>query len=484
MKLRCLISKCTIRQRLILLNYLAFAFILMLISLYSFQIVSLENKLVTMEQFDDLLRDILELRRYEKDILLGVGSDNVENASIYLDKIEKNIAVLGPKIAELTGLERYKQFRQHYVDYEKIFKHWPKEEEKSMVLAKSESEVLRMHGKALADTASELVGIKRENLSRGLRELLFWYTFVPAALVLGSVLTMYFQTRNVLNRLSSVQKATSELKKGNFTPIREVQDEKDEISDLIDGFNSMAVALEEKQEELLQSKKLASIGTFSSGIAHELNNPLNNISLSTDTLLEEYDALSREEQMEILEDIMAQTERASKIVKNLLDFSRIQPPEMQPIHLDYVLHKTVELIDNELRIHNIELIKDIEDMLPRIKGDINKLQQAFLNLLINAEQAMDENGTIILKARRDNDHMIRVDVMDTGPGIPPEAIDQIFDPFFTTKEAGKGTGLGLAIVYGIVKRHGGYIEVSSRQGKGTTFSVFLPVYRENQDKEV
>ncbi len=481
MKFRCLINKCTIRQRLILLNYLAFAFTLMLISLYSFQIVSLENKLITMEQFDDLLRDILELRRYEKDILLGVGSDNVEHVVLYLDKIKENIAVLEPKIAELIGMERHRRFRQHYLDYERIFKHWPKEDDKGMVLAKSESEALRMHGKVLADTASELVGIKRKNLSLGLRELLFWYTFVPAALVLVSVLTMYFQTRNVLKRLSAVQKATAELQKGNFTPIKEVQNERDEISELIEDFNRMAMTLEEKQEELLQSKKLASIGTFSSGIAHELNNPLNNISLSTDTLLEEYDDLDREEQVEILKDIMAQTERASKIVKNLLDFSRARSSEMQPLHLDNVLNKTIDLIDNELRIHNIALSQDIEDQLPRIKGDINKLQQVFLNLLINAEQAMEENGSITLRARRTDNNMIRVDVTDTGPGIPSEAIDQIFDPFFTTKEAGKGTGLGLAIVYGIVKRHGGYIEVSSKLGEGTTFSVYLPCYREDQD---
>ena len=483
MKIRCLFNKCTIRQRLILLNYLAFTFILMLISLYSFQIVSLENKLITMEQIDDLLRDILELRRYEKDILLGVGSDNVSNVGYYLDRIEENIAILGPKIAELIGMERQRRFWQHYLDYQEIFKHWSKKKDKNMVLIRSETQDLRKHGKALADTASELVRIKRYNISQGLRELLFWYTFVPAALVLGSVLTMYIQTKNVLNRLSFVQRATSELQKGNFTPIQEVEDERDEVSELIEDFNRMAKALEEKQEELLQSKKLASIGTFSSGIAHELNNPLNNISLSTDTLLEEYDDLDREEQMEILQDIMVQTERASKIVRNLLDFSRVQPPEMQRLHLEQVLDKTIDLIDNELRIHNISLSKEIEASLPQIMGDGNKLQQVFLNLLINAEQAMGENGAITLRARRTGNDMIRVDVTDTGPGIPPEVIDQIFDPFFTTKEAGKGTGLGLAIVYGIVKRHGGYIEVVSKQGQGTTFSVYLPCLREEQDQD-
>lgn len=246
----------------------------------------------------------------------------------------------------------------------------------------------------------------------------------------------------------------------------------------------MVGALQQKQEELVQSKKMASIGTFSSGIAHEINNPLNNISLSTDIILEDFDSLGEKEIKEILEDIMSQTDRASKIVKNLLDFSRApSSSETQPVYIDFVLHKTTDLISNELRIHKITLQKDILDRLPQTKGNLQKLQQVFLNLIINAEQAIGDYGTITVQARALDEKYIRVNISDTGPGIAQENLDQIFDPFFTTKGIGKGTGLGLSVVYAIVQEHGGYIEVASKLGEGTTFSVYLPIYQESDNKE-
>jgi signal transduction histidine kinase len=280
-----------------------------------------------------------------------------------------------------------------------------------------------------------------------------------------------------------LRKATKDLAAGEFKVIETTDMSSDEISRLINNFNQMVVALKQKQEELIQSKKMASIGTFSSGIAHEINNPLNNISLSADTLIEEFDSMKEEEVLEILDDIMIQTERASKIVRNLLDFSRIQSAEMQPLDIRLILHKTAELIANELRIHKIVLNKDIADQLPLINGDMQKLQQVFLNLIINAEQAIGEYGTITMKAWVTDKGFIRTDICDNGPGISQENLDQIFDPFFTTREAGKGTGLGLAIVYGIVKEHGGYIEVASTLGEGTSFSVYLPLYREQKQIE-
>jgi len=178
---------------------------------------------------------------------------------------------------------------------------------------------------------------------------------------------------------------------------------------------------------------------------------------------------------------MEQTERASRIVRNLLDFARSQATQMQPLYIDYVLHKTTDLIANELRIHKIALEKRIDDYLPMVYGDLQKLQQVFLNLILNAEQAIGEFGRIEVRATATGDGYIRVDIADTGPGIRQEHLERIFDPFFTTKEAGKGTGLGLAIVYGIVKKHGGYIEVASKEGEGTTFSIYLPVHRQDGD---
>jgi two-component system, NtrC family, sensor kinase len=251
----------------------------------------------------------------------------------------------------------------------------------------------------------------------------------------------------------------------------------DELTNLIRYFNQMGISLEQKRKELLQSKKMASIGTFISGMAHEINNSLNNISLSTDILIEDFDSIDKEEIKEILRDIMNQTERASKIVRNLLDSSKSHSSDMEALSIAKVLDKTAELIANELQIHKISLKRNIIDPLPIVHGDLQMLQQAFLNLIINAEQAIGDCGVIAIGASSTDKGYVRVDICDSGPGIEQEYLDQIFDQIFTIKKIGLGTSLGLAIVYDIIEKHGGYIEVSSTVSEGSTFSVYLPVYQ-------
>ncbi|MBU0961045.1 MAG: HAMP domain-containing protein, partial [Proteobacteria bacterium] len=343
--------------------------------------------------------------------------------------------------------------------------------------------LIRRHGQNLADNAAQLARLNKKNISKGFKEILFWLTFIPAVIFMSGAFLFFSLVRSILSRLASLKQATKNMAAGEFKIIPTTDTSPDEISGLIDNFNQMVVSREQKQKELIQSKKMASIGTFSSGIAHEINNPLNNISLSTDTLLEELGSMQEEEIKDILNDIMAQTDRASKIVRNLLDFSRTQSSEMQPLYIDFVIHKTTDLIANELRIHKIALKKDITDLLPQVYGDLQQLQQVFLNLIINAEQAIGDYGIITIQTRENDKGFIRTDINDTGPGIVQENLEQIFDPFFTTKEAGKGTGLGLSIVYGIVKEHGGYIEVASKLGEGTTISVYLPIYRKSNHEE-
>ena len=481
MQIPCLFNQCTIRQRLILLNSVTIVLILSLVSIYTYQLISLENKLVTMEQVDDLFNGILELRRFEKNIMLQLHGDSVIKAEQSLQEIDTYLEILTPKVSTLQGKNLFLHLKDNFNQYKILFERWCVTKECVPDEALEEdSPLIRQQGQKLADNAAELVHLYRKNISQGFKEILFWLTFMPAVIFMGGAFLFFSQVKSILNRLSSLEQGTKNLAAGEFKIIPTAGTSPDEISGLIENFNQMVEALEQKQEELIQSKKMATIGTFSSGIAHEINNPLNNISLSTDTLLEEFDSMEEEEIKEILGDIMAQTERASKIVRNLLDFSRAQSSELQPLYIDFVLHKTTDLIANELRIHKISLHKDIADMLPQVNGDLQKLQQVFLNLIINAEQAIGDYGIITVQARATDDGYIRTDIIDTGPGISQEHLDQIFDPFFTTKEAGKGTGLGLSIVYGIVKKHGGYIEVASKLGEGTTFSVYLPVYRQDQ----
>ena len=478
MKIPCLFNQCTIRQRLILLNLISVAVLITLISIYSFQLMSLENKLITMERVDDLFNNILEIRRYEKNIMLQLSSESVERAAQVVESVSQDLRDLDSRINTTEGRKLFERIKVNLERYRKAFEKWCAGE-KCLVTAHQQetSRMVREIGQELVDDAARLVRVKRELISVGFKDVLFWLTFVPALLFMIGSFIFFRQTRNILRRLDALKKATRDLAAGEFEPIPPMEIP-DEITDLIVNFNRMVEELEEKQEQLIQSKKMASIGTFSSGIAHEINNPLNNISLSADTLLDELDDLDKDEMRDILEDIMEQTDRASKIVRNLLDFSRTRAAEgMIPLDIAAVLEKTAGLIDNELKINKIKLVKKIPDDLPPVLGDMRKLQQVFLNLIINAEQAMGQKGTITIEASAIDNGFVKVDITDTGPGINQEHLEHIFDPFFTTKEAGKGTGLGLSIVYGIVKKHGGVIEVSSRPGRGATFSVLLPVYK-------
>lgn len=268
--------------------------------------------------------------------------------------------------------------------------------------------------------------------------------------------------------------------KGDLRPIHCKEGGKDEISQLIYAFNRMSGELDAKQEELVQSRKIAAIGTFTAGIAHELNNPINNIYLTAETVLDDYENLPMAEGRELVHDILSQAERAAEIIKNLLDFSRSDLPAFAELDIAEVIHKTLKLVKNQTMLAGIQTQIEIAQGLPKIRGNFRNLEQVFLNLFINAIHAMPEGGNITVHALRESDEYIRIDVQDTGTGISQEQLQYIFEPFYTTKAVGHGTGMGLAVTYSLVKKHGGHIEVQSRVNEGTVFSVHLPVKSENR----
>jgi signal transduction histidine kinase len=252
----------------------------------------------------------------------------------------------------------------------------------------------------------------------------------------------------------------------------------EEVSGLIDAFNRMARELEANQEDLLQARKIAALGTFTAGIAHELNNPINNIALTAESFDEEYGERIDEDGREMLRDILSQSERAADIVKNLLDFSRTESPTFQCLPPAQILSSTISLVRNQAHVAGILLELNVEKDLPCVQGNLRNLQQVFTNLLLNAIQATPAGGRIDVTARLDREErQVRMSVQDSGPGVPANIRQQIFEPFFSTKEVGKGTGLGLAVSYSIVKRHGGRIEVHGEEGQGAEFVVLLPVPR-------
>jgi len=272
-----------------------------------------------------------------------------------------------------------------------------------------------------------------------------------------------------------VRGATEQVAKETFEPILYKAKGEDEVSQLIAAFNKMAEEIKSGQEQLLQSRKMASIGTFTSGIAHELNNPLNNISITAESLLLEYPDADEAEAHEMIQDILHQADRASQVVKNLLEFSRTERPFLMQLSVKEVIQGTVRLVKNQILVKGIQLETEIADDLPAIRGKRQDLQQAFLNIILNSIQATEKGGVISIRTEKAHGGYIRVAIGDTGTGIKPGDLEHIFDPFYTTKPVGEGTGLGLSLTYGIIKTHGGYIEVKSELGKGTVFFIHLPV---------
>jgi signal transduction histidine kinase len=228
----------------------------------------------------------------------------------------------------------------------------------------------------------------------------------------------------------------------------------------------------ELEQRLVQADKLSSIGLLAAGVAHEVNTPLAVISTYAQMLAKQVAGDSQKSI--ILDKIAKQTFRASEIVNSLLNFSRTSTTSFGEVSLNRVIQETLSLLEHQLQKAGIQLKTDLEPALPGVQGNAGKLQQVFLNLFLNARDAMSKGGVLEVRTWTDGPR-VKVEVTDNGSGIAPEHIHRIYDPFFTTKAARKGTGLGLSVTYGIIQEHGGSIEVFNRRGGGATFRLDLPL---------
>jgi two-component system, NtrC family, sensor kinase len=229
------------------------------------------------------------------------------------------------------------------------------------------------------------------------------------------------------------------------------------------------------EEQVQQSDKLSSIGLLAAGVAHEVNTPLTGISSYSQMLMQQIPETDPRHQL--LEKIYRQTSRASSIVNNLLNFSRVSDSRFAMIDLNRVIDDTIQLLESQLRNTQIEVIRNYGEELPLAPGNAPKLQQVFMNLILNARDAMPEGGRLEI-ATEAIDESVIIRFRDSGMGIDPEHLSKIYDPFFTTKQIGKGTGLGLAVSYGIIKDHNGHIDVESKPGEGTLFTITLATARQ------
>jgi signal transduction histidine kinase len=230
--------------------------------------------------------------------------------------------------------------------------------------------------------------------------------------------------------------------------------------------------LRQAQRQIVQSEKLASIGQLAAGVAHEINNPVGVI-LGFSQLLQRH-IPSDDYCVEPLATIERESKRCKQIVQNLLDFARTGDPCLLEVDLNQTLEASCQLLEYQLSRENIQLVKNYSIDLPTVMADPQQMQQVFVNIMLNAHQAMPECGSLAIETWAKN-REVAVAFADEGVGIPPEHLGRVFDPFFTTKEPGEGTGLGLSVSYGIVQRHGGQIDVESQMGEGTVFTVRLPI---------
>jgi two-component system NtrC family sensor kinase len=249
--------------------------------------------------------------------------------------------------------------------------------------------------------------------------------------------------------------------------------------------------LRRAQAETMRGEKLASVGLLASGVAHELNNPLTGILTFSHLLRQKMpDKSADAEDMDL---VIRETKRCAAIIKRLLDFAREKHPEKKFTDLSQVIDDTVRIIEKPAHLRDIEITVDLDRTLPPIWIDADQIKQVIMNMLVNAQHAVEEKGSITIRTRRAQDPrspasdpkpMLETSIIDTGCGIPEKNLKRIFDPFFTSKDVGKGTGLGLSVSHGIVEAHGGLIDVQSKVGEGSTFRVFLPLTAPSAEPEI
>jgi two-component system NtrC family sensor kinase len=237
-------------------------------------------------------------------------------------------------------------------------------------------------------------------------------------------------------------------------------------------FGYMQMRINKLESALFQTEKMASVGQLAAGIAHEINNPLSNISLITENIMmkiKEEKGISQGD----LEDLEKQVDHASKIISDLLDFSRMSDAEQHDLNVNDLISNALSFVKNK-RKENVKIVENYKGNIPTVRGDQNRFIQVFTNIINNAYDAMPRGGELEIRTDLTSDGHIEIKFKDNGAGIPKENLGKVFDPFFTTKPIGKGTGLGLSICHGIVKSYGGTIEVESENNKGSTTVIRFP----------
>lgn len=487
----------SLRQKITLgyLGYYAMALLIIALSLFTFlELRQIDQKVGLGERITELFDATLEIRRFEKNYFLYRQDADFQEGKRYAAKVSdliRNSAdfsrlASAPKVAELdSGVRNYRRLMAEYVSA------GTGDPRRSQML---EAEI-RNVGKDIVTIAEGMAATERRMVRLSLDRFRSTLLASIALISLSMIAIGWMLSHMVVRPLRHMDRCVEAVSNGSMDKLA-VPSQDREIVAITQAFNHMIGELALRQKMLLHSEKLASLGTMLAGVAHEMNNPLSNISLSCQILLEEISESNPEQCRELLQQIDDQTERARNIVRALLNFARDKPVKREKILLSTLFSEVIPFLKGETP-PGVRIVADIPPDIA-LRADRQRLEQAFLNLIKNAVEAVGGEGEIRISAARHHfapgsdvsrpeenaksfgkcfhgGDAVDIVIRDNGPGISTDDLPHIFDPFFTTKEVGHGMGLGLFIVYEIIDEHNGCISVQSDAGRGTAFHLRLPL---------
>lgn len=468
----------TIRGKIAIGTGLFLAMLLLLGGIACYDLGRIDRAARLIDMVDDLRSDVLEMRRYEKNLQLFPGRQGdlaalrsfVELARERATSVGQGYnAAMGRRVGD--GAHRNLDLLLEGIGtYEALLEDAP-----------SDGAALTDQGQRLSELADSAVRRMRQGIFTAVGDLRTQLLAAIAALLAFGVAFAWQIGRHIMRALGAIESAARNVGAGMPLPSPPPQLEA-EARHVLQTLDGMATELEKRHALLLQEKKLASLGVLTSGVAHQLNNPLNNISMGCQLLGEDVnDARQGVRPMPTADDVTAQLNeiqaevvRARDIVRGLLDFARDRPFSVALHELGGVVRRAVALVRHDMGA-GVRIEVDVPEGL-RLPMDAQRMQEVLINLLLNAAQAMNGEGLVRITARADEPAgMVELCVSDSGKGIEAQYIGRIFDPFFSLKPVGEGTGLGLSIAFGIVGKHSGTLEVQSKPGEGACFTVRLPL---------
>lgn len=455
-----------------LAGYIAIAVLIISFILLSLNNLNELQKMITYgETATDLFDTSLEIRRFEKNYFLYKTEEDYRELNQYIERMSN--LLLKSELELFASKVSINDIKQHINAYQMLLTNLSKSNFSTDIEKK-----IRVHGKVIVSIAEKIDDdrkiIKTRYLNSTMKHLILGSSLLLFAWFVVGII-FYRKTVRTLSLLEDHMKRVS---KGELSLI-ETKFKDRELLSLKAAFNKMLTELQARQELLIQSEKITSMGTMIFGVAHELNNPLSNILSSSQILREEIEGVKTEFMNELLDQLESETERAVNVVSSILDFSRSQI--WQKFNLRNTVEETIRLLRADLS-SKIEINTDIPDDL-FLFADKQKIQQVFINLIKNSADAIDMEGQIRINASLtgDNGELIEIVVLDTGCGMSEKVLANVFDPFYSSKKEKTGFGLGLFIVHSIIEEHNGTISVDSDIDGGTAFTIILPVQGRDND---